>query len=406
MRVNELRLRSFRNYEELDLRPGEGLNIFVGENAQGKSNLLEAIYLLATSRSLRATRESELVRHTSETATVTAEVMREREPDVEIELTVFQTDKKAVRLNGVKRPRVIELLGQLNAVFFGSIDLAIVYGEPAVRRRYLNLEISQISPKYVFDLAAYKKVLEQRNRLLRDLRERPYRDSGLDAWNEQMVHYGAPLIEKRRFFIERLAPLADEIHREITDGRETLEVRYQPNVPLAPEADAKAVEEAFRRQIGTVSTDETRRGVTLVGPQRDEVQFLINGLDARTYGSQGQQRTVVLSLKLAEYRLMEDYVGEPPVMLLDDVMSDLDDARQKHLLGWIHGRGQTLLTCTNLRQFSPETLAAAQIYRVICGTVTREVAESVLENSQPTDESGTEVTPSEKPKRAKPRATV
>lgn len=371
MYLRELRLRHFRNYTELDLPLGEGLNIFVGENAQGKSNLLEAVYLLATSRSLRASRESEMIRREAETAAVGAEVIRERDGDVELELSVFQTDKKAVRVNGVRRPRVIELLGQFNAVFFGALDLGIVSGEPALRRRYLNLDISQISPKYCFDLAAYKKVLEQRNRLLRDLRERPYRDSGLDVWNEQLIRYGAPMIEKRRFFVERLAPLADEIHRDLTDGRETLEVRYQSNIPLPNGGGVPEIADAFRREMDRVADDEMRRGVTLVGLQRDDLQFLLNGADARTYGSQGQQRTVVLSLKLAEFRLVEEHVGEPPVMLLDDVMSDLDDARRKHLLGWMHQRGQTLLTCTNLRAFPKSILAESTIFHVKAGTVSR-----------------------------------
>jgi DNA replication and repair protein RecF len=406
MRIDELKLRSFRNYTALDLLPGEDLNVLVGENAQGKSNLLEAIYLLATSKSLRATRESELVRHSAELATVTAQVAREREPDVEVELTIFATDKKSVRLNGVKRSRVLELLGQLNAVFFGSIDLAIVSGEPSVRRRYLNLEISQISPKYVFDLAAYKKVLEQRNRLLRDLRERPYRDSGLDAWDEQLVHYGAPLIEKRRFFIDRLAPIAAEIHSDITDRRESLEVRYLPHVAAPTNANAKGIAEAFRQHIRSVAADEIRRGVSLVGPQRDEVQFLIDGLDARTYGSQGQQRTVVLSLKLAEHRLMEEYVGEAPVMLLDDVMSDLDDTRQEHLMQWIQGRGQIFLSCTNLRQFSPEVLSTARVYSVVSGTVTPVTDASVLKKGERTDSGPGDARPTEKVRGTKGKVTA
>jgi DNA replication and repair protein RecF len=389
MRLRELKLRNFRNYTALDLTPGEGLNLFVGENAQGKSNLLEAVFLLATSKSLRAGRESEMIQRTAEMAAVGAEVAREREGDVGLELSVFQTDKKSIRVNGVRRPRVIELLGQLNAVFFGAVDMGIVSGEPSLRRRYLNLEISQISPKYCFDLAAYKKALDQRNRLLRDLRERPYRNSGLDAWNEQLVRHGAPLIEKRRFFIERLAPLADEIHRDLTDGRESLEVRYLPSIPLSPARENTdqspnaqrptpsanpswaAVADAFRAEVERVAADEMRRGVTLTGPQRDDLQFLINGADARTYGSQGQQRTVVLSLKLAEFRLMEEYVGEAPVMLLDDVMSDLDDARQKHLLGSLRRRCQTFLTCTSLRAFPPDILAEAHVYHVREGMVTK-----------------------------------
>jgi DNA replication and repair protein RecF len=427
MRVSHLKLTSFRNYIELDLVPGAGLNILYGENAQGKSNVLEAISLLATTRSLRAGRESELILRDAEIAHVQAEIDREREGEVELQLTILQGDKKMVRVNGMKRPRVIDLLGQFNAVFFGALDLAIVSGEPSDRRHYLNVEISQISPRYVYDLGHYKRVLAQRNRLLRDLRDRPRprEETGLDAWNEQLVTFGSPLFDKRRFYIERLAPLADQIHRELTDGREGLEVRYLPSIPLPtiagifpnrsavtmkPEADAtvrettaearylaeaeletqevhngndppyekgtesalsatEAIANAFRGALSAVQGEEARRGTTLLGPQRDDLCFFINGIDARIYGSQGQQRTVALALKLAEFRLIEDYVGEPPVMLLDDVMSDLDDMRRSHLLRWVQRRCQTFLTCTNLRYFSADILQEAAIFQVVAGTV-------------------------------------
>jgi DNA replication and repair protein RecF len=428
MRVCQLKLTGFRNYTELDLAPSDGLNILYGANAQGKSNVLEAISLLATTRSLRAGRESELILRDAETAHVQAEIGRDREGDVELQMSVFQGDKKTVRINGMKRPRVIDMLGQFNAVFFGALDLAIVTGEPSDRRHYLNVEISQISPRYVYDLGHYKRVLAQRNRLLRDLRERPRsrEDTGLDTWNEQLVAFGAPLFDKRRFYIERLAPLADQIHRELTDGREGLEVRYLPSIPLpAPllptqtvpqtgvagggmetvreasaeeryladadretrEADeagvappekglesalsaTERVANAFRHALQGVAAEEARRGTTLLGPQRDDLCFCINGADARIYGSQGQQRTVALALKLAEFRLIEDYVGEPPVMLLDDVMSDLDDTRRAHLLRWVRRRCQTFLTCTNLRYFSADILTEATLFRVVAGTVT------------------------------------
>jgi recF protein len=371
MRLTNLRLRAFRNYADLDYDPGAGLNILVGENAQGKSNLLEAVQLLATTKSLRASRDSEMVLQLdgkpAETAHVTAEVVREREGDVTLDLIIFPNDHKSVKVNGAKRPRVVDLLGQLNAVYFGSIDLAIVNADPSVRRRYLNMEIAQVSPKYVYDLASYKKSLEQRNRLLRDLRERPVRESGLEAWDAQLAHYGAPIIAKRRFFVERLAPLADEIHQELTYGKERLELSYLPSVPLPATEDSAAMEEAFLSAIEKVKSDELRRGTTLVGPQRDDMRFSINGMDARIFGSQGQQRTVTLSLKLAEYRLVEEYVGESPVMLLDDVMSDLDDSRRSHLLAWIEGRGQTFLTCTNLNAFGEKLLATAEVRYVSAG---------------------------------------
>lgn len=423
MRVCRLQLNRFRNYRELDLVPGEGLNIFHGENAQGKSNILEALSLLATTRSLRATRESELVLRDSESAQVTAEVKREREGDAELQVSIFQGDKKAVRINGSKRARVLELLGQFNAVFFGSIDLRIITGEPSDRRHYLNVEISQISPRYVYDLGHYKRVLEQRNRLLRDLRDRPrpIEDSGLRTWNDQLVRFGAPLFEKRRFYLDRLAPIADRVHRELTDGKESLRIQYVPSVALPPRAADRAVRdhspedrysaeaqaavaggasagsgepaetatsetqsiaEAFRRQLACVQADEARRATTLLGPQRDEVGFFITTVEkdgekdvekdgeARIYGSQGQQRTAALALKLAEFQLIEDYVGEPPVMLLDDVMSDLDDARRKHLLAWVRRRCQTFLTCTNLRAFPSSILQEAKTFHVVAGTVT------------------------------------
>jgi DNA replication and repair protein RecF len=439
MRVCHLKLSGFRNYRELEFTPGEGLNILHGANAQGKSNILEALSLLATTRSLRASRESELIFRDWEMAHVTAEILREREGDAELQVSIFQGDKKAVRVNGLKRPRVIDLLGQFNAVFFGSIDMPIVTGEPSTRRHYLNIEISQISPRYVYDLGHYKRVLEQRNRLLRDLRDRPRprEETGLEAWNEQLVVHGAPLFDKRRFYIARLAPIADQIHRELTDGKEGLEVRYLPSIPLpvttpVPSAQARvpavtgAVQEtspeerylietqaevgregveegpafasersesalngteaiavSFRDNLRTVAQDEARRGTTLIGPQRDDLSFCIDGADARIYGSQGQQRTVVLALKLAEFQLIEDYVGEPPVMLLDDVMSDLDDARRKHLLAWIRRRGQTFFTCTNLRSFPKEILTEATTFSVVAGTVTPDGTRKTRPEQQP-----------------------
>lgn len=371
MLVKHLRLRDFRNYVELTMAPGPGLNILVGANAQGKSNLLEALYALATTRSLRAGRESELVRRSAESASVWAEVARESGADATLDLSVFVTDRKAARVNGARRARVLDLLGELNAIFFGALDLSIVSGEPAVRRRYLNVEISQISPKYCFDYAAYRKALDQRNRLLRDLRDRACHASGLEAWDEQLVRRGAPVLERRRRYVDRLAPMAARVHSDLTDGAEALEVRYVANPPLAEERSVAGIEELLRGHVARVGPEEQRRGTTLVGPQRDDLLFLIDGLDARVYGSQGQQRTVVLSLRLAEYLLIEEDAGEPPIMLLDDVMSDLDDRRRGHLMEWMHRRCQTFVTCTNLRAFSPEVLAEAFAWQVEDGAVAR-----------------------------------
>ncbi|HEV2474638.1 MAG TPA: DNA replication/repair protein RecF [Chthonomonadales bacterium] len=394
MRVSRLTLTSFRSFSKVQLEPGPGINILFGANAQGKTTVLEAISILATTRSLRASRESQVIRHGEESAEITAEIEREREGEAELNVAYFEGDRKAVRFNTVKRPRVLDLLGEFNAVYFGPQDLAIVQGEPSERRRYLNVEISQISPRYVYDLAQYKRSLAQRNRLLRDFRERgkTVQESGLEAWNEQLISYGSRIVEKRRFFLDRLSPIADEIHLELTEGRERLETRYAPSISLpengacespAPERNhGKAAEQVvtgsgpqdriaaqFRKRLLQVSADEIRRGATLLGPQRDDLFFYISGRDAGIFGSQGQQRTVALALKLAEFRLIEEYVGEPPVMLLDDVMSDLDDSRRAHLLRWLKPETQAFLTCTSLRAFPAEVLKRAAVFKVEDGSI-------------------------------------
>ncbi len=369
MLVQELRLRAFRNYPELVLRPGSGLNVLVGENGQGKSNILEAIYLLATTRSLRAGRESELIQHGEQQAWVQAEIATERSGQTLLEVTILPSDRKTVAINGSRRARVLELLGHLVVVFFGALDLGIVSGDPSHRRRFLNTEISQISPKYCFDLANYKRALEQRNRLLRDLMGMPVANSGLEAWNDQMAAYGAPIMEKRRFFVDRLTPLAAEMHHRLSGGREVLALRYLPSVPLNGCESVEEIEQAFHAKIDNVQGEERRRGTSLVGPQRDELLFSIGESEARPFGSQGQQRTAVLALKLAEQQLVRDFLQETPVLLLDDVMSDLDDVRREEMLRCVGGNGQTFITCTNLRAFPDDILREARIFQVEAGTV-------------------------------------
>ncbi len=389
MRVARLSLRDFRNYQTQEMRPGPGLNVLVGLNAQGKSNLLEAIYLLATTKSLRAGRDTEMIRSGAGQALVEAEIETEREGEVALDVTLTPGDRKALRINGSRRQRVIELLGVLNAVFFGAIDLGVVCGEPTLRRRFMNLVISQMSPKYCFDLGAYKRVLEQRRGLLKELRDRPVADSGLEVWNDQLAHYGAPVVAKRREFAQELAPRASAIHGRISGGREALDVRYMPNIRVADDAGPDGIAQAFHAQIERVQHEEIRRGATLVGPQRDDLRFAVSGSDARTYGSQGQQRTVVLSLKLAEFELLCSHVGEAPVMLLDDVMSDLDETRRRHLLEALHQRCQTFLTCTGVRRLPPALLREAHIWRVTAGSIEPQTLEEALRHEDDDAEEAT-----------------
>jgi len=376
MHVTSLKLEKFRNYQTLHLEPGEGLNIFVGRNAQGKSNLLESLYILATSKSARAGKDTELIGFKQAGAKITADVIREKNSDIEIEMALSQTEKKVARINGVKHSRLSEVIGQLNAVLFDSGDLEIIRGEPSVRRRFLDLEIAQTSPRYVLALGAYRKTLEQRSRLLRDLRDGrvPFsaRDS-LPAWNDTLTQHGARLIERRRRFLERLAQLAAETHWTLSDERDVLEVTYLPSFPLDSLTEADDIQARFLQELASVASEETARGTTLRGPQRDDIAFLVNGADCRLFGSQGQQRTVALSLKLAERQLIEELVGEPPLLLLDDVLSDLDDARRGLLFDLTAQAGsQTFLSCTNLRAFSKSVLERAAVYSVTEGEVARQ----------------------------------
>ncbi len=376
MHITSLELEHFRNYASLRVEPGEGLNIFVGRNAQGKSNLLESLYVLATSKSARAAKDTELVQFEQPFARVRADVVRVQSPDIALEMLLSQTEKKAARINGVRHTKLAEVIGQVNAVLFDSGDLEIIRGEPSVRRRFLDLEIAQTSPRYVYALGAFRKALEQRNRLLRDLRDgRAGHEArgSLPAWNAQLVQHGARLIERRRLFLERLSQLAEGVHHTLSDGRDTLQVAYVPSFSLDELTDADAIGARFSEALNAVASDELARGTTLRGPQRDDILFCVNGQDCRAFGSQGQQRTVALSLKLAERQLLEELVGEPPLLLLDDVLSDLDDARRRHLFDLTARAGsQTFLSCTNLRAFSKGVLERACVYEVTAGQVARQ----------------------------------
>jgi DNA replication and repair protein RecF len=376
MIVTKLQLRDFRNYATLDIEPGSGLNVVVGRNAQGKSNLLEAMYILATSKSTRAGKDTELIKFDTETAHIKAHVDRQRSSGIDIEMLLSLTEKKSARLNGVRYTKLAEVIGQMNAVLFDSGDLEIIRGDPSMRRRFLDLEISQTSPRYAHAFAAYRKTLDQRNRLLKDLRDgRAGADARavMPAWNAQLARYGARLIERRRGFLERINIIARDMHNSLSDKRDMLQIGYIPSFDIDGAADENEIEGRFMDALETACGDEFARGVTLRGPQRDDVVFSVNDQDCRLYGSQGQQRTVALSLKLAERQLIEELVGEPPALLLDDVLSDLDDARRRRLFDLTAQAGsQTFLSCTNLRSFSKSVLENAIVYTVSGGEANRQ----------------------------------
>jgi DNA replication and repair protein RecF len=374
MQINYLEVTRYRNYLLQQIEPQSGLNIFVGENAQGKSNLLESVYLLATTKSTRAGKDSELILFGENSTQVKARVSRVKEIDLQIQLDISLSEKKSAKLNGSKHTRMSEVIGQVNAVFFESGDLETITGEPSVRRRFLDLEISQTSPRYVHALATYRKTLEQRNYLLREMRERrvgPGAVETLSTWDMQLANYGSQLMDRRRTFLDRLRVIAAEFYYHLSEGRDELDIVYQPSFDISSLPDVVSIREKFVESIRSIAGEEKARGTTLVGPQRDDIQFRLSGVDAKFFGSQGQQRTIALSMKLAERQLIEELVGEPPILLLDDVLSDLDDLRRRRLFETV-GRtgGQTFITCTNLRAFPANILAGAKVWFVTDGKAT------------------------------------
>lgn len=372
MHIKRLTLHNFRNYAELALEPESGLNVLLGRNAQGKTSLLEAIYLIALARSWRAGRESELVKWESDRARVLAEVVREEQNDISVEVILGRAEKKQISINTVRQTRLADLMGQVNVLLIEPRDVDIIRGEPSHRRRFMNLEVSQVQPLYCHLLVNYRKVLEQRNRLLKDLQAKGTSNGVMEVLNEQLINYGSKILDRRLSFVGRIAGLAKDIHSKITEGSEVLETKYHSRIDLEAASSPDQLAERLGSRLEEVRDDEIRRGVTLVGPQRDDLIFTVNGVDARVYGSQGQQRTTALSLRLAELELMEETAKEPPIVLLDDVMTDLDEERRKQVFEMTHGRCQIFVTAPSKRVFDPEFLAGGKVYRVEKDQVTPE----------------------------------
>ena len=351
--------------------------ILVGNNAQGKSNLLEAVELLSTLKSHRSVHDRDLVLEEATAAQVRANLDRAY-GSVELALTLRTQGRRTVALNRESLRRQLDFLGILNAVQFSSLDLELVRGSPERRRNWLDSLLIQLEPIYAYILQQYNQVLRQRNALLKNYRSwaaegkleessKDY-DSQLALWDAQLATTGSRVTRRRARVLERLAPLAQAWHASISGATEVLEVTYAPNVSIEQD-DPEQVQQAFLDKIKQRRIPEQRQGTTLVGPHRDEVEFTINQTPAKSYGSQGQQRTLVLALKLAELKLIEEIVGEPPLLLLDDVLAELDLNRQNQLLDAIQDRFQTLITTTHLGAFDSQWLNSSQILSVQAGEI-------------------------------------
>jgi DNA replication and repair protein RecF len=372
MRITCIHLTNIRNYADEVIEPVGELNVFVGQNGQGKSAILEAVYMLATSKSHRTSRDSDMIRIGEDVARVSLEVEREERGDAILEITLARNEKKVVRVNKVKHDRVGDIVGQLNAVIFSSSDLDMVKGEPSYRRRFMNLEISQVSPQYVYGLGRYKRVLEQRNSVLRDRKLGRSNVGSLEEWDEQIVTYGSIMIEKRLTFLKRLSEIAEPIYDQLSGGTEKLEIKYEASIKVEEPKGQEDIKAVFRRDVLRSRDHDLARGTTNKGPHRDDIAFRVNGMDVRYFGSQGQQRSAALAVKLAEIGLVEEIVGESPVALLDDVGAELDEQRRSHVFEQTMGRCQTLVTATSVRELPDEVMSKATVFNVIAGKVNKE----------------------------------
>lgn len=369
MRVHlaTLELRAFRNYDALTIAFSPGLNVLFGDNAQGKTNLLEAIHFLATGRSHRTSRDLDMVKEGEEELLARASVVR-RTGTIDLELRLGAATRKQLKINGIAEKKIAKLVGSLAVVLFSPDDLQLLKGPPAGRRRFLDLELSQISQTYLHHLMAYNRLLQQRNSLLKQ----PALDQGLLAvYDQQLVETGAQLVVRRAEAVRRLSPIASRYHRMLSEGREDLVLEYQSQgLGEDGAADLESVRRRLERELARVRGEELRRQVTLVGPHRDDVGFWIAGRDARLYASQGQQRTAVLALKLAELDFMTAEIGEAPLLLLDDVASELDPHRRHYLLSAVREGVQSFITCTDLEDLMVRTWPKDhRLFRVRAGTV-------------------------------------
>lgn len=395
MYLQSLSLANFRNYTRLTLDVPRHITVLQGANAQGKTNLMESIYYLTAAKSPHATSDVQLVNWLAKEddlpyMRLVAEVVR-KDVQTRIEIILTQENngsgyRKHIRINGAPK-RVMDLLGHVNAVLFVPQDIALIDGAPSRRRRYLNVTLCQVDPQYCRILRKYVRVLEQRNHLLRLLRERGGAWDQLDYWDAELANNGAQMITRRQQVVLDLEALAQPIHTDLSGGSERLRLRYMPTLnprrpqvderqmafnldlppPISVPQDVATVEEAFLQALGNSRRQEIQRGMTLTGPHRDDLRFLDGQVDLHVYGSRGQQRTAVLALKLAEVSWMVQTTGEQPILLLDDIMSELDTQRRRYLCHQLDQVEQAIVTTTDLDVLTSDLLQRATLYRVSNG---------------------------------------
>ena len=359
MFIKRLQMLNYRNYNVLDISLGPHVNVFMGDNAQGKTNILEGIYYCAFARSHRTSKDRELINWNADNALLSVSVGRER-LDKRIDISILKDGKKAIQINKIKIKKIGELFGNFNVVMFSPEDLKIIKDSPGVRRKFIDMELCQLNPKYYYNLVQYNKVLNERNSILRN---RNINKDILDVYDMQLVEFGYNIIIDRLEYIQKLNKYSAKIHSEITSGKEKIEFKYTSTIK-----DLENIKENFYSLLEKNRVRDCERGITSVGPHRDDFTVLINDIDTKSYGSQGQQRTAVLTIKFSSLKIIKELTGEHPVLLLDDVLSELDFSRKRYILSTI-GDIQTIITCTGIEDLYEYLDDKSKVFKVKDGEI-------------------------------------
>ena len=358
MIIKSLELQDYRNYDSLNLAFDKGTNILYGDNAQGKTNILEAIYVSATTKSHKGSKDKDIVNFHKEEAHIRTFLEKDG-VDTRVDMHLRKSKSKGIAIDGQKIKKAADLLGICNVVFFSPEDLGIIKDGPAERRRFVDMELCQLDGFYLYNLNHYNKIVNQRNKLLKDMYFNPDLKDTLNIWDSQLVSFGSKIIERRKLFVEQLNEIIYGIHKRLSGDKEEIVIQYEPDVAI----------EDFEQRLRYSQEKDIKLKQTTAGPHRDDFSFMVENVDIRKFGSQGQQRTAALSLKLSEIELVKKITKDTPILLLDDVLSELDSNRQNYLLNSI-GDIQTIITCTGLEEFVNNRFEINRVYKVENGVVT------------------------------------
>ena len=354
MYIKNISLINYRNYRQLNLKLGQNINIFIGDNAQGKTNILESIYYCGFAKSHKTNKDKELINCDYDKAYISLNIANKR-LDKKIDINILKDGKKAIKINSIKINKIGELVGVFNVVMFSPEDLKIIKDSPGIRRKFLDMEISQLNKKYYYNLIQYNKILSERNSILRQQKIETFM---LDIYDSQLSTYGELIIKERLKYIHKLNQQATIIHKDITCGKENAEFKYIGSIK-----ELDDIKSALLMALGKNRQKDIDKKNTSVGPHRDDFMILINNMDAKIYGSQGQQRTAILTIKFASLNIIKEITGEYPVLLLDDVLSELDLTRKKYILRSIIGI-QTIITCTGTENLTNYLDNKTKVFKV------------------------------------------